>query len=402
VHRRRAPALLLVLVIPAFFASVPFASAVTRGDLEASRARAAATRKAQAAAQSRAARLLDESRALQSTVDRTEGRIADIRSRMAAARTRRSRIESDMAAVRVEVSEKESLIATAQASYTRQSRLLSARVDAAYRQGDLYYLELVLGSRSINDLIARTVFVQEILRDNERSTAELLRTRVELQAAKTALDRSLADLTAMRTRAAEEENRLRSLQAGHAATLREQQVAQGRKASLLGETKANIERLKAAAEAEEAEAASIAAELRGGGSSSGGGRLGGSMTWPTPGFGTVTSDFGWRTHPILGVRKFHQGIDVSAPSGARIVAVAAGTVLFSGDRGGYGNVVMIDHGDGLVTVYAHQSSIAVSEGKRVTRGQTVGRVGSTGLSTGPHLHFEARVNGSARDPMGYL
>jgi murein DD-endopeptidase MepM/ murein hydrolase activator NlpD len=326
VRRSRATALTLMLVIPALLASVSFASAATQAELDASRSRAAAARRAQAAEQSRATRLLRETRALQSTIDRAEGEIADLDSQIAATTARRSRIESDMAAARTDIAKKERLIATTKTEYERENRLLAARVDSAYRQGDLYYLELVLGSRSLNDLLARTEFVREILLDNERVSAELFNTGRELQAAKAGLDRSLADLVGMRSRATAEENRLRSLQSGHASKLHEQEAAQGQKASLLNETKENIERLKAAAEAEEAEAASIAEELRGGGSSRGGGRANGSMAWPTPGHEDVSSEFGWRTHPILGVRKFHRGIDISAPSGARIVAVAPGTV----------------------------------------------------------------------------
>ena len=98
----------------------------------------------------------------------------------------------------------------------------------------------------------------------------------------------------------------------------------------------------------------------------------------------------------------HTGIDIGAPSGAPIVAAAAGTVLVAGWEEGYGNTVVIDHGGGIATLYGHQSSIAVAVGQSVTRGQVIGAVGSTGHSTGPHLHFEVRVNGSPVDPLGYL
>jgi murein DD-endopeptidase MepM/ murein hydrolase activator NlpD len=107
-------------------------------------------------------------------------------------------------------------------------------------------------------------------------------------------------------------------------------------------------------------------------------------------------------HPILHVRKLHTGIDIRAPKGARIVAAGSGKVIFAGSNGGYGNFTMIDHGNGLVTCYAHQSSIVVSKGQHVSAGTTIGYVGSTGLSTGPHLHFEVRVNGTPVNPMGYL
>ncbi|MCX7620003.1 MAG: peptidoglycan DD-metalloendopeptidase family protein [Acidimicrobiales bacterium] len=119
-----------------------------------------------------------------------------------------------------------------------------------------------------------------------------------------------------------------------------------------------------------------------------------TLRWPVS--GVLTSPFGMRWG------RMHQGIDIAAPSGTPIVAAAAGTVFFSGEMSGYGNVILIDHGNGLVTVYAHQSRLGVGEGVRVGAGQTIGYVGSTGHSTGPHLHFETRVNGTAVDPMRYL
>ena len=124
------------------------------------------------------------------------------------------------------------------------------------------------------------------------------------------------------------------------------------------------------------------------------------LQWPAS--GPKTSDFGWRTHPIFGTQRFHAGVDIGVGQGAPIVAAASGVVVSAGWQGGYGNATVIDHGGGLATLYAHQSSYSVSAGERVSRGEVIGAVGSTGYSTGPHLHFEVRVNGSPRDPMAYF
>jgi murein DD-endopeptidase MepM/ murein hydrolase activator NlpD len=117
---------------------------------------------------------------------------------------------------------------------------------------------------------------------------------------------------------------------------------------------------------------------------------------------TITSGFGYRIHPIFHLRRLHTGVDFDCNLGDPIRAAAPGTVIEAGWRGGYGKCVIIDHGGGIATLYAHQSTILVSIGQEVARGQVIGKVGSTGYSTGPHLHFEVRVNGSPVDPMGYL
>lgn len=126
-----------------------------------------------------------------------------------------------------------------------------------------------------------------------------------------------------------------------------------------------------------------------------------SLMWPVPGHTSISSPFGYRIHPILGYRKFHSGVDIPAPAGTPIVAVKDGVVITATFMGGYGNVIMIDHGD-KVTVYAHNSVLKVKTGDVVKAGQVISLCGSTGMSTGPHLHFEVRINGSVVDPLGYI
>ncbi|HIK17435.1 MAG TPA: peptidoglycan DD-metalloendopeptidase family protein [Leptolyngbyaceae cyanobacterium M33_DOE_097] len=126
----------------------------------------------------------------------------------------------------------------------------------------------------------------------------------------------------------------------------------------------------------------------------------GRMVFPAN--GAITSSFGWRVHPILGYQRFHAGIDFGADSGSPIYAADSGSVIFAGWYGGYGNTVIIDHGSGITTLYGHASKLYVTEGQNVQRGQTVAAVGSTGLSTGPHLHFEVRKQGEPVNPAPYL
>ena len=147
----------------------------------------------------------------------------------------------------------------------------------------------------------------------------------------------------------------------------------------------------------------------GGGGNSGGGSWGGGsatslsdLQWPVPSCTLITSRFGYRVAPTTGASTYHGGLDIGASMGASIVSAGAGDVIYAGMNGGYGNCVMVDHGNGIVTVYAHMSSIGVSYGQYVTAGQYVGAVGSTGVSTGPHCHFEIRINGGQTDPAAYF
>ncbi len=130
--------------------------------------------------------------------------------------------------------------------------------------------------------------------------------------------------------------------------------------------------------------------------------VGGSMAWPVPGNTRVTSSFGMRTHPITGVFKLHTGVDIGAPMGANFIAANDGIVTYAGYNRAYGNMVIVDHGGGVTTLYAHGSEILVNVGDVVTQGNPILRVGSTGYSTGPHAHFEVRINGEYVEPLDYI
>jgi murein DD-endopeptidase MepM/ murein hydrolase activator NlpD len=188
--------------------------------------------------------------------------------------------------------------------------------------------------------------------------------------------------------------------AAQAALVAQQQAlddARANKRSVL--TGVREDRAHAEEDLDELQAASAAlaerlrASSAGGGGSTGDGSSSSGFIWPVS--GVVTSGFGWRWG------RMHEGIDISAPAGSTVRAVAAGTVIYAGWMGGYGNLTIVDHGNGLATAYAHQSAIYVGGGS-VSQGTAIGAVGCTGSCTGNHLHFEVRVNGSAVDPMGYL
>jgi murein DD-endopeptidase MepM/ murein hydrolase activator NlpD len=273
-------------------------------------------------------------------------------------------------------------------------RRLGHRLVGLYEQPDTDTLSLLLSSQSVSELLDTTDYLQRIANEDHRiaDAVTAAKVRVQRQRAETRATRRrhrrelrvialrLAQARDLRDRLAANRAALAGARAEHEATL----------TSLTREERDELAEMEALQAASAALAAKIqAAQLSGSGAVSSAG-----LIWPVN--GPVTSPFGMRWG------RMHDGIDIGVPSGTPIHAAAAGTVIYAGWMEGYGNLVVLDHGNGLSTAYAHQSSIAVGYGQAVTQGQVIGYVGSTGHSTGPHLHFEVRVNGSPVDPLGYL
>lgn len=231
---------------------------------------------------------------------------------------------------------------------------------------------------------------EDLLSRFEALHAEVSRQEESLERDQAAVEESLAALAAEKEALDARRAEVQALRDEEAANL-----AAAR--SLLARINGDIAAAEEHKEGLEADAARLQRELAARGSA---GEAPGTLGWPVS--GRVTSPFGYRVHPILGTRKLHTGIDMSSPAGAPIAAAGDGVVVIAGPYGGYGNAVVIDHGGGLATLYAHQSAVRVSTGATVSRGQTIGAVGCTGLCTGPHLHFETRENGMPVDPMRYL
>ena len=392
-------ALFLAAACPAFAAG---------SDSAAAHSAAAATARAKAAQQQALARQLSsQTAALDKRVQSLQSQVDELDPQVKAATDRAGALRTQVDRMRSQVASKSTDIAQTQAELTREQVLLGERVAASYKEGDWYFLDVLLSAQNIGDFIARTELVGRVLRANSDIASQLDSTRQALEKQRADLDHVLANLTAKRQEASAVETNVKQLQAARQGKADAQQSVLAEKSRLLADSRKNAKRLLAIARSEEAESARIRAELAG--SKRGSGRFSGSMSWPVPGFHHVTSPFGMRMHPVLHVMRMHTGIDIGknpgqAIAGAAIVAAGSGTVISAGYRSGYGNTVMIDHGNGVVTLYAHQPSggIRVSVGQHVKRGQRIGTVGMSGYATGPHLHFEVRVNGSPVNPMDYL
>ena len=288
------------------------------------------------------------------------------------------------------------------------------RVRAMEENGNYGFLALVLNASNLGELLTVMDDIGEIMtsdrqledeyiaaRENtEQVKAEYEEYKAELEAKQAALRADQIELQKQIDEATDLINALLEDIEGNAEELAKLQEAQDATQKEIDEMVAELERQRR--EEEERRRQEEAANNPGGSGGGGGGGTAtgtGSFGWPVPSCTYITSKFGPRYHPVTGAyQSTHTGLDIGASHGATIVASDGGTVTTAGEKGGYGNCVMIDHGNGYYTLYGHMSSIAVSVGQSVSKGDTVGYVGSTGVSTGPHCHFEIRVNGVCTDP----
>jgi murein DD-endopeptidase MepM/ murein hydrolase activator NlpD len=277
--------------------------------------------------------------------------------------------------------------------------LLKRRLVDVYEYGDLTYVNALISARSFSEFVERWEDLRLLIAANERTVrsrkaaearvatieADLERTRMELEQEEAAQEQARSQLNSL----ADERRNLVQLAAEHRRSVASQ-VAEIE--SLSAAEEAALEALILERE-RELEAQQRAAGIAGGVENPGGP---GTFSWPVT--GTITSPFGWRSNPFGGGPEFHQGLDIAAPTGTAVTAAASGTVIMAQWYGGYGNYILIDHGGGYSTGYGHLSAMYVSVGQAVQRGQAIGAVGSTGQSTGPHLHFEVRIAGKPVDP----
>lgn len=303
----------------------------------------------------------------------------------------------------------------AEATLGRHNEALRRRLVDAYERGDLGYVNVLLSSSSFSDFVERWEDIRYLIAANqhtvrERRAAErdVARGRRNLESERIGLDESLrrqqqaryhlAALAAERTQLANAADAQRRSISVEVAQLEELSAAQE---AVLERFIRERQQAEAARRAAEAEARRRAAQLAGQ-------QLppaaveGGPDAFAWPASGPITDPFGMRMHPVTHEWRMHNGLDIGAPMGATITASAPGRVIYSGWEGGYGNTIILDHGGATSTLYGHCSQLFVSEGQEVQRGQAIGAVGSTGVSTGPHLHFEIRINGVAVDPSSRL
>ena len=292
------------------------------------------------------------------------------------------------------VDEKAAELEEATAAEEEQLATYKQHVRAMEENGKYTYLSIIFGSRSLSELMSNLDMIGEIMEADKRIYDQYTAAREKAEEIKAEYEVTLEQLSEKQDEYEAEKVELEAKIAEASAMIEQLEAEISTNYDLYLEVLAQEEALESdiqnkIAELERQEAASSITST-------------GSYIWPLPGY-SPGSAYGWRMHPIFNEMRFHAGEDIGAPSGTPILAADSGVASVYPDNGnGYGNYIMINHGGGRVTLYAHMSAFAISGGATVTQGQVIGYVGSTGNSTGPHLHFEVRVNGATTDPKQYF
>ncbi len=345
-----------------------------------------------AAYEEQAQRRLEESGRIQTEIDELseEKRILDMEADEAVANYKTLKAELDDILERISVNE--ARLKEVQADYEKKLGILGKRVRDIYINGQISYLDVVFGAKDFQDLMTRMDLLKRIIRQDYDLVQAVLAERREIEDTKSKLEED-KQAQEPKVRAAEKaKDTMVEKQRKRQALLDKMKSDKATIDREYDELMAASKKVEELIQARKSRVSGSYAAYTGGG--------GGGMIWPIP--GPITSEFGWRVHPITGTQKFHSGIDIGGDYGEPVVAAASGVVTDACWISGYGYTVIIDHGGGVSTLYGHNQGFAVGPGQTVSQGQTIAYCGSTGNSTGPHCHFEVRVNGSVVSPYGYL
>ncbi|MDK2902228.1 MAG: hypothetical protein PWQ93_147 [Clostridiales bacterium] len=285
-----------------------------------------------------------------------------------------------------------------------QQQLLDSRVRAMYMNDQSSILEMILSAQSVSDLIMRVEMAVKITQSDNDLLTQMRKLQDDIAQKKQAIEEQKLHIEQQKQLIVEEKKDIEGKRAEKNKLLADLEQQKESYEKALNEMEAQSKELEAVIRKLQAEEEAKRKALDQKSTPSRGGSIvaTGRFTWPVPGYSRISSPFGYRVHPVLGVGKLHTGTDIAAPSGVNVVAADGGVVIQSGWLGAYGKAVIIDHGNGISTLYGHNSSLLVSVGQEVSQGQVIARVGATGLATGPHCHFEVRINGVPTDPMQYF
>ena len=287
------------------------------------------------------------------------------------------------------IDENETKLAAANAELAARQTVLEKRVRDIYINGQISYLDVLFGATDFADFLTRMDLLRRVMIHDSELVADMLKYRQEIREIGKQLAADKENQTVLAAKAEEAMNAKLEKVAAQQAVIDLMQHDKEIYNQQYDEMIASMNEVAELIRQKEKEWEQQSWQ-----------NFGGKMIWPVQ--GEITSEFGWRTHPIFGSQRYHSGLDIGADYGEPIRAAASGVVIEAGWIGGYGNTVMIDHGGGIVSLYGHNESLNVSVGQSVKQGDVIAQCGSTGNSTGPHCHFEVRLNGEPVSPHDYL
>ena len=384
-----------------------------------------ATSKAIEDAKKKVSSMEEEKKKVESTLKELEGKKSDTAAyvkeldrNLSALAGELTKLEGDISQKEEQIEEAKVELETAKITENRQYEDMKLRIQYMYENGQTGLLESMMQSESIAELLNRAEYASQITSSDRKMLEEYRKTRQEVALKEEALKTEHQELLTLQDSTKAKQSSVKTLMASKEAELASYETkiasAQGEIDQYNADIKAQEEHMarveaeirRKEEEARKAEEARRAEEAKKNQSSAGGDSTvkkgNTNFIWPCPASGRISSAFGDRSSPTEGASTNHKGIDIPAPSGSSIVAAADGKVVISTYSYSAGNYIMIDHGGGLTTVYMHCSQLLVKEGETVKQGQTIAKVGSTGYSTGPHLHFGVRSGGSYVNPSGYV
>lgn len=320
-----------------------------------------------------------------------------------------SDVETKIAELKELIAEKEQEILDttedledAQEKEATQYQAMKDRIKFLYEKGDNYYLELLFSSNGFSDFINKKDYIEKLSEYDTDMFETYVKNRELIEVCKAELEAEEELLQEAKAKVDEEQKNLEELIATKEQEINRYTGDINDKQQAIAEYEADIAMENETIRALEAALAEERKRLL---EENGTEKViydGGMFKWPAPSYTRISSDFGWRIHPTLGVEKFHNGVDMAAPGGSPILAAYDGEVIGAGYNSSMGNYIMINHGGGLITIYMHASALYVSKGTMVARGEKIAAVGTTGRSTGNHLHFGVRLNGDYVSPWNYL
>ena len=340
-------------------------------------------------------------------IQKLDGELADLQGQIDSLGTQMTEKNAEIEATKVQ-------LADAKAREEEQYASMKLRIKYMYENGDTNFLDLLFEAESLSDMLNRAEYIQKVSEYDRQKLDEFVAVRNEIEETELRLTEEYNELDRMKQETEAKQSSVEALQADKQKELESYNAKIQEANADIAQMQSEIAGIQEAIRAEENQIAAIEAEIRrqeeearkkaeAQGQSYETKSLGSiSFIWPCPASGRITSAFGGRSSPTEGASSNHQGIDIGAPTGSSILAAASGSVVIATYSASAGNYVMINHGGGVYTVYMHMNSIGVSVGQSVSQGQQIGTVGSTGYSTGPHLHFGIRSNGTYVNPTAYV